>query len=427
MTDSQVMAAYRRRTPTSAKVMEQAMRVLPGGTTRRFGYHLPYPLTMDRGTGPYLIDVDGNRYVDLIYNGLSLIHGHAYPPVTRALQQAAERGSGWLVGSRELVSFAEQLCDRITAFEQVRFTNSGTEAAMLAVKVARAATGRPAILKAWGGFHGSYDDLEAGLDGHGELPGRVYLADFGDAESFEAVLAEHEDEIAGIVLEPLQYTGNVTDAAPEFLQRVQAAAHRAGALFVLDDCLMLRLAPGGSAEKFGLRPDITFLGKFIGGGLPMGVVGGNADLMSVVDPRNPRHVYHSGSFNGNLLACTAGSVSLAELTAARIAMMDQYASRLRSFLERQASDLGIALTTVGDGSVLCVYLQGHAPRPTQPREDEDTIKTFHLAALDNGVFLGPGGEMAMATVLDDEAITQVEAGLSAALGAVAKMLDLSRP
>lgn len=423
MTYSKVTEAYLRRTPRSAKVMERAAGVMPGGVTRRFGYHLPYPLIIERGSGPYLVDVDGNRYVDLVYNGLSLIHGHAYPPVTRALQAAAERGSGWLVGSREQVSFAEELCERISAFELLRFTNSGTEAAMLAVKVARAATGRPAVLKAWGGYHGSYDDLEAGLDRRGELPGRAFLADFGDADSFESALAEHGDQIAAVVLEPLQYTGNVTTAPPDFLHRVQAAARRAGALFVLDDCLMLRLSPGGSAEKYGLQPDLTFLGKFIGGGLPMGVVGGRADVMSVVDPRREGHLYHSGSFNGNLLACVAGSVSLSALTAERIEEMDSRAGRLRSHLESRASEAGVALTTAGDGSVLCVYLQDHAPRPTEPREDREAIKLFHLAALNNGVFFGPGGEMALATVLDDKAIAKIEEGFAAAIGEVAKMLE----
>ena len=294
---------------------------------------------------------------------------------------------------------------------------------MLAVKVARAATGRPAVLKACGGYHGSYDDLEAGLGGRAELPGRAFLATFGDADSFEAVLAEHGNQIAAVVLEPIQYTGNVTNAAPEFLQRVQAAAHRAGALFVLDDCLMLRLSPGGSAEKYVLRPDLTFLGKFIGGGIPMGVVGGSAEVMSVLDPRRPGHLYHSGSFNGNLLACVAGSASLSELTADRIAAMDARAARLRSGLQSQAAEAGVPLTTAGDGSVLCVYLQDNVPQPTQPRDDGNAIKVFHLAALNNGVFLGPGGEMAMATVLDDDAIVKVEAGLRVALDEVARMIE----
>lgn len=398
--------------------MRGAARSMPNGSTRGFGYHDPYPFVGERGSGPYLYDVDGNRYVDLVYNGLSLIHGHAYPPVTDALRTAAERGSGWLVASREQIEFAEQLCSRIGAFDLVRFTNSGTEAAMLAVKVARAATGRPAVLKAWGGYHGSYDDLEAGLRGHGELPGRVWLAEYGDTAGFEAVLAEHGSQIAAVVLEPFQYTDVVTDANPEFLRRVEQAAKHAGALFVLDDCLMLRLAPGGSAEKFGLRPDITFLGKFIGGGLPMGVVGGRREVMEVFDQHSPKQIYHGGSFNGNLLACAAGIVSLRDLTETAIADMDRRALRLRRFLEAEAAALDIDFVTAGEGSVFGCYLQSESVTPGQARADGMLMSTYHLAALNNGVLMGPMGEVAMATVLDDEALSLAEEGLAQALRAI---------
>lgn len=191
--------------------------------------------------------------MDLVNNGLSLIHGHAFPPVVQALKAAVERGSGWLVASEEQIDFAQMLCERIEIFERVRFTNSGTESGMLAMKVARAFTGRQAVLKANDGFHGSFDDLEVGLYDRPEVPGRVYLARFGDAEAFESKLAAHGEEIAAVVLEPLMFSGLVTTAPPGFLERIQAAAKRAGALFVIDDCLMLRLAHGGSAERFGLQ------------------------------------------------------------------------------------------------------------------------------------------------------------------------------
>ncbi|HEY2217519.1 MAG TPA: aminotransferase class III-fold pyridoxal phosphate-dependent enzyme, partial [Solirubrobacteraceae bacterium] len=271
---AQLEEVYRGRTPRSAEAMARARRYLVRGLTRGWGYHRPYPIVAKHGEGPYLIDLDDNRYVDLANNGLSLIHGHAFPPVVDALRAAALRGSGWLVPSEEQIDFAQLLCERIEIFERVRFTNSGTESGMLAMKVARAFTGRPAVLKSIDGFHGSFDDLEVGLYDRPEDPGRVYLAPYGDADAFERKLAEHGSEIAAVVLEPLLFSGLVTTAPPGFLRRVQDAAQRAGALFVLDDCLMLRLAYGGSAELYGLRPDLTFLGKFIGGGLPMGVLGG---------------------------------------------------------------------------------------------------------------------------------------------------------
>ncbi|HEY2718503.1 MAG TPA: aminotransferase class III-fold pyridoxal phosphate-dependent enzyme [Solirubrobacteraceae bacterium] len=414
---------YRDRTPRSAEAMARARRYLVRGLTRGWGYHRPYPIVGNRGEGPYLVDLDDNRYVDLANNGLSLIHGHAFPPVVEALRAAAERGSGWLVPSEEQIDFAEMLCERVEIFERVRFTNSGTESGMLAMKVARAFTGRQAVLKSIDGFHGSFDDLEVGLYDRPEEPGRVYLAPYGDADAFERKLAEHGDEIAAVVLEPLLFSGLVTTAPPGFLRRVQDAAQRAGALFVLDDCLMLRLAYGGSAELYGLRPDLTFLGKFIGGGLPMGVVGGSAEVMDVLDPHREQPLYHGGSFNGNLLSSVTGRVSLEHFTAETIAAMDERADWLRSELEQGAAELGLPLTTVGEGSVMGVYVSDGVARHSGNFMAAEATQLLHLAALTHGVFMGPGGEIALSSVVADEALEQAAAGLLRALHDVAQLTD----
>ncbi len=416
-------AAYERKTPRSAAAMAQARRYMVRGITRGWGYHRPYPLVGARGEGPYLIDLDGNRYVDLANNGLSLIHGHAFPPVVEALKLAAERGSGWLVGSEEQIAFARMLCERIEAFERVRFTNSGTESGMLAVKVARTATGRPAILKAVDGFHGAFDDLEVGLYGRPEIPGRVYLARFGDADAFEARLVEHGPEIAAVVLEPLMFSGLVTTAPPGFLSRVEAAARRAGSLFVLDDCLMLRLAVGGSAERFGLRPDLTFLGKFIGGGMPMGALGGRAEVMEVLDPERAEPLYHGGSFNGNLLSCVAGRVSLEHLTRETITAMDERAAGLRASLSERASALGLPLTIVGEGSVMGVYVTDSLRRHETIFHAGEATSLLHLSALLRGVFMGPGGEIALSSAVAKDALEQARDGLLGALEEVAELTD----
>jgi glutamate-1-semialdehyde 2,1-aminomutase len=173
---------------------------------------------IERGEGPYLWDVDGNRYVDLVYNGLSLIHGHAFPPVVDALGAVLARGSAWPGASSEQIEFAEALLKRVKSADLVRFTNTGTEAGMLAVKIARRATGRPLVLKAWAGYHGSYDDLEAGLAGQGPIPGRTALADFGSVQSFERALSSFGSEVAAVVLEPVMY-GRGHASTTRFSQR----------------------------------------------------------------------------------------------------------------------------------------------------------------------------------------------------------------
>jgi glutamate-1-semialdehyde 2,1-aminomutase len=417
-----VEETYVRRTPRSAKAMEQARRYMVRGLTRGWGYYRPYPIVGERGEGPYLIDLDGNRYVDLANNGLSLIHGHAFPPVVAALHEALERGSGWLVPSEDQIAFARLLCERIEIFERVRFTNSGTESGMLAMKVARAFTGREAVLKSIDGFHGSYDDLEVGLYDRPEIPGRVYLAPFGDAEAFERRLDEHGSEIAAVVLEPLLFSGLVTTAPPGFLARVQEAAQRAGALFVLDDCLMLRLAYGGSAELYSLTPDLTFLGKFIGGGMPMGVLGGRADVMEVLDPHREHPLYHGGSFNGNLLSCVSGRVSLEHFTTETIAAMDERAQGLATALAAEAAALGLPLTIIGEGSVMGVYVTD-----TLERHDGNTFSAgeatqlMHLSALTHGVLMGPGGEIALSSATAGAALEQAHDGLLRALQDVARL------
>jgi glutamate-1-semialdehyde 2,1-aminomutase len=419
MPRNSIEETYRAKTGKSAALFERAKRCMPGGLTRNFGYHPPYPVVHERGQGPYLWDVDGNRYVDLNYNGLSLIHGHAYPPVAEALAGATGKGWAWLGTSQPQVEFAEALCRRIEVFEKVLFTNSGTEASMLAVKLARGFTGRQLVLKARGGYHGTYSDLEAGLHGLGEIPGHTLLAEFNDPDTFERVLAAHGRDIAAVVLEPVMYTGIVMPAVDGFLARVQEAAKRAGALFVLDDCLMFRLAPGGSAEKFGLAPDITFLGKFIGGGVPVGAVGARREIMDQADPARAGGLYHGGSFNGNLLGSLAGRLTVEHLTPERILRMDRQADRLKQELESRAKALDLSLYVLNEGSVMGLYFSKTKPKPGPDVPNKNLAERFHLACLNNGVQMGPGGMVSMATAITEKALDEAIAGMSAALKDVA--------
>jgi glutamate-1-semialdehyde 2,1-aminomutase len=402
--------------------MARARKVMPGGSSRSHAFFRPYPLVFERGEGPYLWDVDGNRYVDLTYNGLSLIHGHAYRPVEKAVAEAMPTGTAWVGSSAPQIAFAEDLCDRIPCADLVRFTNTGTEATMLAVKLARQATGRPLVLKSWGAYHGSYDDLEAGLYGNKGFPGRTALARFGDLDSYREAFAQHGDQIAALIIEPVLLTFRVVSPSEGFLPAICEMAKENGSVVILDDCLMFRLAFGGSAEKYGIEPDLTCLGKFIGGGLPMGVVGGRREVMGILDPYGDRRLYHGGSFNGNPLAATAGRISLRDLTADKIAGMDQRADRIRSTLRAEADRLSLRLDVSGDGSVIGNHLL------TEDGEtDREAGYYLHLAAVDRGVFFGPDGEMAMCTTLDDEALEIVIEGMSGALEETASWIANGRP
>jgi glutamate-1-semialdehyde 2,1-aminomutase len=421
---SSIERAYRQATPKSAELLERAARVMPGGNTRTASFYPPYPVVIERGDGPFVWDVDGRRYVDMFCNGLSLIHGHNYPPVRAAIEAALPRGTAWAGASRDQIAYAELLTQRLPAMERLRFTNSGSEAGMIAVKAARQFTGRPYLLKFTGAYHGSYPDLEAGLYGQADIPGRALTVPFNDIEAIERVMSKHGREIAAIVVEPVLVTGRVAAPEPGFLLQVESLARRYQALTLVDDCLMLRLAVGGSAAKFGLHPDLVILGKFLGGGTPFGAVGGRADIMEMFNPTQARCLFHGGSFNGNPIGCAAGLVTLRELTAERIAVMDAKRQQIHDELSARARALGLDIELTGLGSIAGIAFTAD---PGRHEDDPSALglgPLFHLACANAGVLLGPGGIIAQSTVHDDAATRSAIAGMSAALASVAELSEL---
>jgi glutamate-1-semialdehyde 2,1-aminomutase len=409
--------AYLARTERSARLMERAGASMPSGITRTLAWFAPYPAVFEHGSGASVFDVDGNRYLDMFSNGLSLMHGHAYGPIEQALRESLSRGTAWPGASDAQVEFAELLCARIPGAEQVRFTNTGTEATMLAVKLARYVSGRPVVIKAWDAYHGSYDDLEVGLQGQGEDPGRVALATFGDIDSYAAALERNAGKVAAIIAEPVQYTGVVTPPPDGFLTELRELCRREGVFYVLDDCLMSRLAEGGSSERFGVpAADITCLGKWVGGGLPVGAITASRELMAPFDLADGGTLYHGGSFNGNLLGSVAGQIAVRDLTAVEIARIDAQAERLRAGLEQSARELGVPIRTPGVGSAFGLYV---LDRP-DGEIDWKASQLLHLAAVNHGVYYGTGGEFGICTAFSDEEIEEAGAGLQSALADLAR-------
>jgi glutamate-1-semialdehyde 2,1-aminomutase len=412
---------YRGASSKSAELAKQAERVMPGGDTRTTSFYRPYPLTLDRGEGPHLWDADGNRYIDLLGNYTSLVHGNAYPPIVEAVNKAVARGTAWAARCEAQIELAALLCERIASVERVRFCNSGTEAGMLAAHLARRLTGRNLILMARYGYHGSYEDLEAGLVGQdGE---RTMLADFGDAAAFEALLSERGSEIAAVFLEPVLGSAGVVEPTPEFLGRVAEAAHRAGALFVLDEVITFRLDEGGAQKIYDVRPDLTMMGKIIGGGFPVGAIGGSEEVMSSFDPRNRGAIGHSGTFNGNPVSCAAGVVSVRELNSERINRMNQQAERLADELKRAAKHAELPFSVRQVGSLMNIFFLNEPPAATIVREDSRAIANFHLAALNHGLFVAPRGLIALSTVISDELLNEIIGRAAETITDVARNAD----
>jgi glutamate-1-semialdehyde 2,1-aminomutase len=402
---------YLERTPKSAAFHERALAVMPGGDTRTIAHHEPYPLTFERGEGADLVDVDGNRYTDLLLNYTSLVHGHAFGPVVEAVQRQIALGSAWPARNEPQVALAEVLVDRIASVERVRFTNSGTEATTSALRLARIVTGRPKILMARLGYHGSADETEVGTEGHsGPF---THIAPYGDASAFARVLADHGDEIAAVILEPVLGAGGVLPAPPGFLAAVRDAAHAAGALFVLDEVITFRLAAGGAQTLHGVDPDLTAFGKIIGGGLPVGAFGGRAEVMDHLDPRRGEAA-HSGTFNGNPVTCAAGLAALDALSPHLIATMNRLGDALTDGLRAAVEAEGLAATVRNAGSLVGCFLH-----------DDELARRFHLAALNRGVFFAPRGMFCLSTLATDASVSAVLDRLADALWAAAAERSVS--
>src|SRR5271155_3316421 len=418
---SSIEERYWSITAKSAAAAKRAERVMPGGDTRSVQQYRPYSLTMVRGEGPFLFDADGNPYIDLLGNYPSLVHGNASPPIVDAIRDAVGQGTAWPARSYAQVELAELLRERVESVEQVRFCNSGTEAGMLAAHVARRMTGRKLILMARHGYHGSYDDLEVGLAGHeGE---RTMLADFGDAHAFEALLSERGKEIAAVFLEPVLGSAGIVIPPPGFLARVREATRRAGTLLVIDEVITLRLATGGAQQLFDVQPDLTMMGKIIGGGLPVGAIGGSESIMSCLDPRNRGALWHSGTFNGNPLTCAAGLVSVRELTQERIDRMERLGERLAQDLKKAAMAVELPFSVRRVGSLMNVFFLNEPPPPMIARDDAKLMAEFHLAMLNHGLFLAPRGLIALSTVMTDELMNEIIQRAAQALQDVASIAE----
>ncbi|MBI1967582.1 MAG: glutamate-1-semialdehyde 2,1-aminomutase [Gemmatimonadetes bacterium] len=420
----------------SAELFDRAKGVMPGGVNspvRAFRAVGGTPFFVARADGCRLTDADGKTYVDYVCSWGPLILGHAHPAVLEAIRAAAERG--WTYGApcEAEVELAELVRCRMPSLELVRFVNSGTEATMTAVRLARAATKRDRMLKFAGCYHGHGDSflVKAGSGvatlGLPDSPGiPAALAEltltvpFNDFAAVEDVFARRGGEIAAVIVEP--YVGNAGFIAPEpgFHQAVRAQCDRHGALLIFDEVMTgFRVAPGGAQERLGVRPDLTTLGKIIGGGLPVGAYGGRADLMRMIAPDGP--VYQAGTLSGNPLAMTAGLATLRETERAGFyETLERRTARLLSGIEEAARRRGTPLSAAHAGSMWGVYFTTGPVRNYSDAKRADTalFARWHRAALRRGVFLAPSAFEAgfvSSAHADDDIVFTIEQ-LDAALG-----------
>jgi glutamate-1-semialdehyde 2,1-aminomutase len=391
----------------SSELFNRAKRVLPGGVNspvRAFRAVGGTPFFVAHGHGSSLADVDGEEYLDYVCSWGALILGHAHPVVLDAVRAAA--GRGWTYGApcEAEVDLAEEVRQRMPSLEMMRFVNSGTEATMAAVRLARAATGRDIIIKFEGCYHGHADSflVKAGSgvatlglpDSPGvptALAGLTLTAPFNDARSVADLFREHADRIAAVIVEP--YVGNAGFIPPEsdFHPALRSLCDRHGALLIFDEVMTgFRVAAGGAQERLGVKPDLTTLGKIDGGGFPVGVYGGRADLMKRVAPEGP--VYQAGTLSGNPVAMTAGLATLRETSKPGFyETLNRRTDRLVSGLQNAARRNGVAVTSGHAGSMWGLYFTPGPVRSYADARQSDTalFARWHKAALARGVFLAP--------------------------------------
>ncbi len=433
----QILARYTERTPQSRALDAQAKTSLPGGDTRWATYHLPYPIYMARGAGCTLTDVDGHTYLDFQNNYTSLVHGHAHPAITAAVQAQAVNSVVYGAPAEGQFQLADLLTKRLPGVDQLRYTNSGTEATMMAMRAARAFTGKPVILKMDGGYHGSHDMTEVNItpdlsdsrlpipkveaDGVAEaVLGAVAVARFNDLESVEMLLKARAGEIAAIITEPLMNSAGMVVASDDFLPGLRTLADRYGVLLIFDEVVTFRLHEGGYQAKTGVIPDLTALGKLIGGGLAIGAFGGRAEIMSLYDPARPNGFHHSGTFNGNPLAMAAGMASVSALTPQAIDHINQLGAEFRRGVDEAFAEAGIHGCATGEGSL--AYIHWTAEKVTSAadvvrwkQKAAELPRLLHLELLNQGIFAANRGMFNLSTPMTAAEVDQTLAALRAAL------------
>jgi len=394
------------RTTKSQKLFARATQLLPGGVdspVRAFKSVGGSPLFIERASGATLIDVDGNEYIDYVMSWGPLIHGHAPKGLTKAIRRAAKHGTSFGAPSPLEVTLAQRVTKLMPSLERVRFVNSGTEAAMSALRVARAATQRDRLIKFQGCYHGHADAflvqagsgaLTFGLpDSPGVTKGAstdTLVASYNDLASVQALFDANTNAIAAVIVEPIAGNMGVVPPAPGFLEGLRKLCDVNGSLLIFDEVISgFRASAGGAQQTTGVRPDLTCLGKIIGGGLPVGAYGGRADLMSLVSPSGP--VYQAGTLSGNPLAMTAGIWCLEHLSPKLYRNLATLGTRLAAGLADAARDAGIALQVNAVGSLLTPFFTDQPVRDyaSATSARSDLYGQFFRGMIARGIYPPP--------------------------------------
>jgi glutamate-1-semialdehyde 2,1-aminomutase len=391
--------AYVTSAPGSMARYVEATTVMPGGNTRTVLHYAPFPLAMTRAEGCRMWDADGREFIDFLGEYTAGLYGHSHPVIRAALDRALDNGISFGASNMTEARFARAVCERF-GLERVRFTNSGTEANLLAMSLGRIFTRRKKILV----FNGSYHGAVFGFAGGGSpinVPFDYVLAPYNDIERTRALITE---DLALVILEPMVGSGGCIPATPAFLQMLRAETTHVGALLILDEVMTSRLAPGGLQSVHGIKPDLTTFGKYIGGGMSFGAFGGRAEIMDLFDPRRPDALPHAGTFNNNVLTMTAGLTGLTEVYTPDAAhALNARGDALRGRLNKLCQLVDAPIQFTGRGSMLAVHtLRGPITSPDIAAKADPKLKElFFFDLLAHGIWLARRGMMTLSLPIGD--------------------------
>lgn len=444
----QVRDRYLSRTPNSLRLHGEAKRWLPGGDTRTVNHFTPYPTFLAHGVGCEVTDVDGHRYLDFCNNMSAVVHGHAHPELVAAAGAQASLGTALGAPGEVQARHAELICARVPSVERVRYCNSGTEAAMLALRAARAVTGRDTVVKIDGGYHGMQGDLEVNMFAGMRAPSSpqpglpdgfprrrvprgvprnvaedVFVLPYNDLDAATQLFRAHGSRIAALIIEPLLGAAGGIPADPEYLHGLRALTEEYGALLIFDECVTFRVGP--LQARFGIRPDLTALGNIIGGGLPIGAFGGRADVMGLFDPTRPEPVYHGSTFGGNNLSLRVGLAALRTYGPGEVASLNELGEGLIRRLPEVGAEAGVRLRTSGIGSLMFLHW---GDGPIRDALDTRALRAnagklpelLHLELLNRGIYLPRTGLISLSMPMTEEHIR-------ALVHAVREALETLRP
>ncbi len=417
---------YTTRNPKSLARHVEATAVMPGGNTRTVLHYDPFPVAIVEAEGCRLRDLDGAKYIDFLGEYTAGIYGHSHPAIREAVWRAMTAGINYGAHNMLEARFARAVCDRFK-LERVRFTNSGTEANLMALVTARAFTGRSRILVFNGGYHGAVFTF-AGGGNRINAPFDFVVASYNDTDATVAMIEKEGAELAAIILEPMMGGGGCIPAEPAFLRALREAASRVGALLIFDEVMTSRLSPNGLAKSHGVVSDLTTLGKYVGGGMSFGAFGGRADILDMFDPRRSDALPHAGTFNNNVLTMSAGLTGISEVyTQAACIALNARGEALRARLNAlcEAADAPIQFT--GIGSMLAFHaVRGPVRSPADAARGDAKLKElFFFDMLAQGIWLARRGMMTLSLPIGDSECDTLAGAVEEFLSARRSLLQAS--